>query len=225
MTKELIVSKYNKDISWLHQINNNININVYRKDGIFNKVSENININTHYIDNIGREMYSYFYHILNNYNNLSDILIFSQDDPFDHVENYIDIINSNTEFFNKNCCMCMEEFWGFHWNSIGTMWDMPISKQFQGKVLVCQSNGLPHADPAIYNLDLNKVWDVLFDCSPPSEYEFIPGAHFIVTKKLIQSRPKTFYQKLLSLLEEEHNMPWTLERLIIYIFDKNIKIK
>jgi len=215
MSKEIVVAKYDKDVSWISKINNDVKIVVYRKDGINEKIL--VNTEAYILPNIGREMHSYFYHIYNNYDNLSDFVIFSQDNPFDHIENYIEIINGNVDTWNKHTTLYYEQFWSFHWNSLGTMWSLSNSKQFFGKVLTCPPNS--------YDLDINKTWNKLFVPPPPEEYEFTPGAHFITTREVIHSRPREFYKSILFLLATEYDSPWILERLTPYIFNNNFKIK
>lgn len=220
MSKEIIIAKYNEDVSWINSINNDIKIIIYRKDGI----SEPINNNTFLLENIGREIHSYIYHIFTNYENLSNYLIFSQGNPFDHFENIIDMVNGDIHDWNKYASLYYDGFWGFHWNSIGTMWKMDNSKQFNGYSLICQNNGYPQATQE-YNINLDKTWNKIFNQPPPLEYEFIPGAHFIIDKKLIYSKPKDFYKCILNILEENYFAPWEFERLIPYIFNPKIKIR
>jgi hypothetical protein len=222
MNKEIVIAKYNEDISWINKINNDVKITVYRKDGISEAID---GVNSFLLENIGREIHSYIYHIYNNYENLLEYTIFSQGKPFDHFENIIDMVNSGVEEWNKNTSLYYSGFWGFHWNSIGTMWRMDASKQFNGYSLVCQSNGTPHINLQEYKIDLDKTWNEIFNHPPPSEYEFTPGAHFIITKKLIYSRPKIFYKHILNILEKDYFSPWVFERLIPYLFNPKIIIK
>jgi hypothetical protein len=222
MNKEIIIAKYNEDVSWVDKINKNTKITIYRKDGIPEPINNN---NTILLENIGREIHSYIHHIFYNYETLSDYLIFSQGNPFDHFENIIDIVNGDVNNWNEHTSLYYDGFWGFHWNSIGTMWKMDASKQFNGHSLICQSNGSPQINPQEHNIDLDKMWHEIFNQSTPIEYEFVPGAHFIVTKELVYSRPKSFYNHLLSILKNDYFSPWVFERLIPYIFNNNFKTK
>ena len=94
MSKSLVISHYNEDLSWLAGIDKDISIFLYTKSGIMPDIhSENIKIEM--LENIGKEQQTYFHHILNNYNNLTDYVYFSQAKFDDHSHNFIDKLNNN----------------------------------------------------------------------------------------------------------------------------------
>ena len=58
--------------------------------------------NTIILPNKGREGHTYFKHIVDNYYNLTDFIIFLQGNPFDHSPNIIDNLNKirlDTDFY------------------------------------------------------------------------------------------------------------------------------
>lgn len=90
----LIVARYNEDIDWVKAYddiaiiyNKGDKINIY-----FNRI---INI-----ENIGREGHTYLYHIINNYNNLSSRVIFTQADPFTHNNTLLFGIDNYDKFID-----------------------------------------------------------------------------------------------------------------------------
>jgi hypothetical protein len=230
MKKELIVAKYDKDVTWITQLNDDVEISVYRKDNILEDILKKDNVKTYFLDNIGREMHTYFHHIYKNYNNLSDYIFFVQDYPFDHWEDVIDVVNSDTtDVFKNRSALNFGDFYGYHFNTIkvhsekgGIMHTMEKSTQHgDGYIISCYSNGFPHDN----HLNVDEVWDILFDEPRPTIYEFIPGAHFCVSKQQIQLRPMEFYDKILKVLDKNNLAPWLLERLVCYIFNPAYKIK
>jgi hypothetical protein len=76
-TAEIVISRYNEDLEWLKNkpfnkysyivYNKGVNNNFYKSDKCKNIIN---------LDNVGREGHTYLYHIINNYDNLSDITIF-----------------------------------------------------------------------------------------------------------------------------------------------------
>ena len=73
MSKGLIISRFNEDISWLKK-HKEFKIYIYNK-------GEKILDNKHNIinlKNVGRESHTWLYHIVNNYHHLDDISIFLQ---------------------------------------------------------------------------------------------------------------------------------------------------
>jgi hypothetical protein len=227
MNKELVIAAYNEDYSWISNVNSDVKITVYRK-GEYNNLDGEIKLEP----NVGRDVHTFFKHICLNYNNLSDMIFFSQDYPFDHVENYIDIINGNIKSCQDNSIVNVGGYYGYHWNSVtvptpraGIMHTLLPSSHFNenGKVLKCYSNGLPHdLNP---NINVNNVWSEIFATPYPPYYEFVPGGHFSITKEQILLRSLQFYEKILFLLESNETMPWNIERLECYIFDNKIKTK
>lgn len=226
MKKEVVISAYDEDYSWILNLNEDVKKTIYRKGNIDSKENEIL-----LEPNVGRDVHTFFKHIYINYNNLSDITFFSQDYPFDHVENYIDIINGDINTWNKESIINFGGYYGYHWNSIkvptprgGIMHTLDPSKQFgTGRILSCQSNGLPH-DPNP-NINVDNVWFELFNHQKPNEYEFVPGGHFSITKEQIKIRSLNFYKKIVELLENDVTMPWNIERLECYIFNSTYKSK
>jgi hypothetical protein len=84
MDTELVVARYNEDLIWLSKVNN-------KKITIYNK-GNNINYNNIKLPNIGRESHTYLTHIIKNYDNLADITIFTQGDPFFHSPDFLNLI-------------------------------------------------------------------------------------------------------------------------------------
>jgi hypothetical protein len=152
------------------------------------------------------------------------ITFFVQDYPFDHWENVIEVINGNHIDFINESKLNIGGYFGYHWNSIGTMWSLsPSNHHNDGRVLICQSNGLPQDNNP--NIDIDKYWRILFENEPPNNYEFIPGGHFGIKNEHAKLRSKEFYQKIVNLLLDSENTPWVIERLECYIFNPNYKTK
>jgi len=73
---ELIISRYNENLEWtLDKPFNNYKYIVYNKGNNDNFEKKNI-VKIINLKNVGRESHTYLYHVINNYNNLSDIIVF-----------------------------------------------------------------------------------------------------------------------------------------------------
>ena len=82
MTKfVIVVSRYNEDISWTKQFEENTVI-IYNKGSAI--THPNIELN-----NVGREGHTYYHYIYENYDNLPEYMAFLQGNPFDHSPNVI----------------------------------------------------------------------------------------------------------------------------------------
>jgi len=198
MTKELVVSYYKEDLTWLNKVKD-YKITVYNKSDI-------VIPNTIKLDNVGREMHTYFHHIVTNYDNLSDWVFFTQAEPFDHVKNYdwvLDVFPNSLSYSKLYIDDC-------HFFSNGV---------FKEK-LVSQSNGSPHHLPV---LNINTLWSSLFTSPPIGEYPFVAGCLFCVTKEQIRMRDISFYEKCKKITEEREQSPWEFERMMFYVFNNKIK--
>ncbi len=218
MTKEIVIAGYDKELSWMSRFHSDIKQTVYRKGEVMQLQSNEIKIEP----NLGRCVHSFFYHIYHNYDNLSDYTFFAQDFPFDHWGNIIDVVN-NTDY-HVYSTLNIGGYFGFHNNTMGTMWAMNESVQHgNGRVLSCDSSGMPQDHNP--NINVNKYWDILFDDEKPPNYEFIPGGHFGISKEHARLRSKEFYKKIIDLLVEDVTAPWMIERLECYIFNPKYKTK
>tara|TARA_Y100000389_G_C17383278_1_gene475567 strand:+ start:407 stop:1066 length:660 start_codon:yes stop_codon:yes gene_type:complete len=218
MTKEIVIAAYDKDLSWTNKLNNNIIKTVYRKGDILPTDEGEIKLKT----NLGRCVHTFFNHIYQNYNNLSDYTFFVQDFPFDHWGNLIEVINGNPEV--QKASLHIGGYYGFHNNTIGTAWKMPPSTQFDsGNVLSCFSNGRPQDHNPL--IDVDKYWGLIFEGNHPPLYEFIPGGHFTITKEHVRLRSRELYKQICDLLTEDVNAPWMIERLECYIFNPKYSTK
>lgn len=223
MNRELVIAAYDNYTDWLSELNPEIKTTVYRKGNLHPIKEGEILIEP----NKGRCVHTFFNHLYNKYENLSDITFFAQDYPFDHWEDITEVINKNKE--EERCQLKIGGYYGFHYNTItipsqkgGIMWNLSPSKHHgNGKVLVCKSNGQPQdGNP---NINVDKYWDLLFTDQKPEEYEFMPGGHFGITKEHAHKRSKQFYKKVVDLLLEDDTAPWMIERLECYIFNPSIK--
>lgn len=191
---EIVVAKYNEDISWLDKVR-------FTKKTVYNKGIDNV---PHAINlpNIGRETQTYFHHIVENYNNLPTWTLFTQANPFDHVKDIESIIN-NLPMSLSEAKINVND--GAYFFSNGHF-RVPITSQ---------SNGSPHHRP---ELEIDELYGLLFDKEPPTEYTFTAGCIFLASKEIILKNSKEFYQKCLKITETRKNAPWEFERMMQYIF-------
>jgi hypothetical protein len=211
MIKDVVISRYNEDISWVENINSDVKVYLYNK-------GENISYNKYLkLPNIGREAHTYLHHICLNYNNLPDYIHFFQGYPFDHTGDCIDIINGNKNVWDLKTQLYYDGYWGYAHNSFGTMWALFPSIHFSGSTLTSELNGNPYHP----GLPIQELWYLLFKSNIPHVLEFTPGNQFTVDKKLITNRSLLFWEDLLYFSENRNTFPWEFERLMPYILHPN----
>jgi hypothetical protein len=193
MTKEIVVAYYRENIEWLENVKD-YKITIYNKS--------HIDIpNTIKLENVGREMNTYFHHIIENYDNLSDVIFFTQGNPLDHVSNYIEILNGYPQTLS---------------NSVLSIGDAHFFSDII--TFICDMYGNPYH----WGLDMNVIWKTVFTSPSPEKIEFTAGCIFCVTKEQIKIRDLSFYQKCLELSVNRERSPWEYERLMSFIFNQKI---
>jgi dTDP-4-dehydrorhamnose reductase len=192
-TKEVIISAYDRDYNWINQLDSNVKVTVYKKG------SEPLPNEILIEPNVGRDVHTFFYHLVHNYNNLSDYTFFAQDYPFDHVENYISLINGGKQLWFDHAKQSVDGCWFFN---------------TQYEILICDKNGSPHHP----NLDIEDMWNKIFTNQCPEILKFTPAGHFCVSKKQVHKLSLDYYKRILNILETDPNSPWIIERLEPYIF-------
>ena len=192
--KELVIAAWDRDYSWVSLLNSDIKVTIYNKN-IENLKENEIPISP----NIGRDVHTFFYHIVKNYDNLSDYTFFSQDYPFDHVMNYFNIINDDVSNWERIAIQKSPGCWFFN-----SYYD----------VFTCDKNGNPHHS----GLDIELIWRQLFDYTIFDYIRFTVAGHFCISKECVHKHPINFYKKILNILETNEQAPWIIERLEPYIF-------
>lgn len=170
---EIAISRYSEDLNWVNPISENCKCTIYNKGGELQV--PNIKLN-----NIGRESHTYLYHIVHNYDNLSDYTIFVQGQPFDHspgfYEHVQNILNSDGNFPD------------FFWLTTN-MFRTDFEYKREPNMSVC-----PY---------LKFAYETIFGEEPNFEsFIFGGGAQFCVSKSRIQERPLSFYENILNIFEK-----------------------
>jgi hypothetical protein len=201
MTKDLIIAHYERDYSWISSLDENVKKIVYTKNESLVNPNEIL-----ITPNLGRCVHTFFYHLYTQYDNLADFTITAQDYPFDHVNNYSDIINGDISVWNEFAQYKVGECWWFC-----TCYHLWTSYMDGG--------------PSHPGLNIPPVWSELFDEPVPHDVIFSAGGHFVVSKEQVRKRPREFYGKVCNILQTNDQGPWIIERLESSIFNENLKIK
>ncbi len=191
----MVVARYNENIDWVKKYKNVI---VYNKGDPTNLYKLQIPFTK--LNNVGREGHTFLYHIINNYENLSNWTVFIQGNPFDHCPNFYEKIDNLFENIENN--LTFNEDFNFLSDTI-----------YYSDIINCPyHSGIP----------LKKVYNDIFETNEEDRpIIFSPGAQFYVSKKLILTKPKIYYEKILKLLDYDINPieGFCIERLWKYIFE------
>lgn len=219
---DIIVVKYKEDTSWVSRLDSNkFNIVLY------NKLDDIDTPNNNNLPNIGKESYAYISHIVNNYYNLSESMIFLHGFPIDHCGNTPEIWNSyfkDINFFNEYCSYYK--------------WPGRNYKELTDKLTTQFINYLNNKN----NFDFHAFGNIL-DCVPilaeqkrllfkklDIDYDpyskFSTGAEFVVPSLYIKNKSLSFWKTLLDLHVRDETfqidpqtMPFILEQSWMDIFN------
>lgn len=173
-----IISRYNHDLSWLKE---------YSDDFVIYDRSETPLPGSIVVPNIGSDIYDKFTYIIDNYDNLPDVAVYTKANIFKYIsKEEFDLIKDNKTFTpiltqhhkeKEGVCFYQD---GIYYE-IGNFWYLGAHP--------------PKSMETAYELArLLGIYDM--------EYiPFAPGAGYILTKEDIRKHSKEFYVKLRSYLD------------------------
>lgn len=173
---------------------------VYDKSNNYNKVQEDVTVIKRI--NEGREGETYLYHIITNYNNLSEYTLFIQDDTEEHITDYDQFKVDTDKMINNNI--------KFHLYNLTWRKGMhPIERTIQ--------NGLCNLH-TLGSLDAIKIACEKNNILLPDIYTTETCAFFLCHKDIILKKPIEFYINLRDWLLEDEKNGFILEHLWKIIF-------
>lgn len=178
------------------------NTYLYSKGGIAQEndsISHDIFRDYTNLPNVGREGQTYLTHIVNNYNSLEDVMIFTQASPFDLtgpvVNNTEEMVaaamqvpaDDVTPFNNQKLFRDEDDWANINWTAAE---EKPWMTENQLKTLV-RANYTPA-----------EFWQFVLEEEHPPAIRAMHGGIFAVRRETIQSRPVEVYQRALQRFQE-----------------------
>lgn len=206
MSYQIVVARYNENIEWLKdEMKNCI---------IYNK-GEKLNISNEIIvENVGRESETYLNYIINNYEKLPDVVVFTQAQISDHrekgdVQYLLHLKNqalnhSKSQNFLTHYDRGVNKYFDKEWN-ISPDGEFFLKDNYKNNQLITFIEW--------FKINIKKDY--------PCPLKFYINALFAVKKELILKNPLEFYKKLI--LEVNHHVNSVeghfFERSWFYIFN------
>lgn len=179
----IIVTRYDEKLSWIEPYLDHCII--------YNKGQEDLPYPSIQLPNIGLEHHSWVYHIVNNYDCLSDYLIFLQGSPHYHFI-------GNVERF-------LDRF---------------LNPETRDKIQVEDPEYIPLTDwyttEDINCTEVLETYTELFEHQPSFQrFEYATCGQFCISSKRIRHYSKDFYEKYLKIFERKNNLDYayTAERM------------
>lgn len=171
-----IVSRYNHDLSWLFD---------YTKDYVLYDRSEIPLSHSKVMPNIGSDLYDKFTYIIDNYDNLPDVAVYTKANLFKYITREEFDCVKNNKVFTPLLTMNHEEKPGISFYQSGIYWEI---------------NNFWYLGAHPTNSDINKLCNLL-GIADMSYVPFAPGSNYILTKENILKHPKKLYEELRSYLD------------------------
>ncbi|RDI39776.1 DUF3431 domain-containing protein [Gluconacetobacter liquefaciens] len=90
---DLVIARYNEDVSWLVNVPDDFNIFLYNKGDELDISNIRSKLKGYFrIQNIGRESDTYLLHIIHNMGKTDSFTVFSQGDPFEHSPDFLRLL-------------------------------------------------------------------------------------------------------------------------------------
>jgi SAM-dependent methyltransferase len=196
---KLIVARYNEDISWVDAFEN---YQIYNK-GEKNLLPHHLE-NSIQLPNVGRESHTYLHHIINNYHNLEDVLIFCQGSLVGHT--YYEDINEFKKHaldidelgFSTN----LSNIAGIEYGPAGTgdnSANFTLSFHHDGKLFYVGPDGRPK-DASVEPYTLGMWWERITGEPYVKSQSVYWGGTFSVKKEFILKRSLESYMRIFGTL-------------------------
>lgn len=207
---KIIVARYSEDVEWLENISD--------KCIILNKGQQLNALNEIMLKNVGRESHSYLWYIIENYDNLPDICVFTQGKISDHnlygdtPDKYLLRLKLEAEMYEKSKPRVT-----FDYNTNSFKWFMPDWNYCLDNFYYFNDNNYRHKKLILF-IDWFKQF---IQPTYPNPMHIYTNALFAVKKELILKHPIEYYKKLIK--EVEYNVNPVeghfFERSWYYIFN------
>lgn len=243
-TADLVVSRFNEDLSWLSEVPDDVRVIVYNKGEkiCVEEWLERIDI-LEDRPNVGREAETYLYHIRSKRSLGSEWIIFSQADPFPHSPDFIDLIGKRDDWrgIQAMSWRWLEE----HNIPPGLVIDLerkdwvaglrvrletfslrtwsPISFHDPGTVLISRDYrehySLPEGSNIAEHFLRLAMWDKLADDAAAADCGvFSYGAIFAVRAERLHDIPELVINRMIFLSLSHHVIAYIFERMWLHIF-------
>jgi hypothetical protein len=192
-----VISRFKEDVSWIKDITDNYIV--------YNKGDDDIpGFKARKMPNVGANQRDIFHFIHENYENLPELMVFVQGDPFDHCKD-----NSFHELIKNRKYTKLAHYpdWPDGYWETNTSWYVPSHTSFirsKGIDYTCR-----YADFHQYASEIFKDYDY------PGILRFPPGSQFIIERRQCLFYPREFWAHLMSIFPEGPNLNGGAEAHII----------
>jgi hypothetical protein len=198
--KEIVVARYNKDITWIPS--NNFGVIIYNKGQSLPKIKQPSFVVKN-VPNRGLDQATFLQYIVDSYDNLPDIVLFAQDDLDVHVYETLNFYNTNTPKGNPtyyiNLMFEEASIFGFSQNAFTYTGFGDFAPSYNFKLpAMYKEHKVPEKFGEWFENNIKRPY-------PKENFLWFKNSIFAVKKEYILSRPKETYQAILDQLQHERS--------------------
>lgn len=194
MRVELVVARYQEDLAWTRNVPADVRVTVYNKGGP-------LTVRARTLPNVGREAHAYLWHIVNQYDALAPLTVFTQGRPFDHAPDLHTVLRAVA-----GGPLTVDKF---KW--LGFLVDTDDRRG--RRLFVPWSKNVLREE-----LPLDEFYERLLGERAPEFFRFYGGAQFMVSAAVVRQRPLAFYRRALELTVSVPLAAHCLERMWDRVF-------
>lgn len=187
---EIVVTRFDESVNWLKNYKNNVTVYNKGKDDMYT------DFDIVKRPNIGRDGEVILYHIINNWENLSEITFFCQGDINDRNDQLI-------TFNDFNRYLSTDSIFFFQ-----------------------KRNDLPHHTCKFLDIpdEFGDIYEEIYEEKYEQNFFWTAGMWISVSRDIIKSAPLKIYQKMLSLITKykshDRAVACLIERLLLHTFTR-----
>jgi len=198
-SQEIVIARYNENLEWIKEEPFNRHpIIVYNKSDNENFSKNNVKKIVK-LPNIGRELHSYFYHIIKNYDNLSDVTIFlpgsaELENKFERSKNIVKTVEktNNTVF----SCIKDDDF-------VENSYDFEINDYLSTN----ENNKMLNKDTSM-KLSETRPYGKWYNSTFTDKEKntcISYNSIIAISRENILQKPKSYYEKLMKEVDDHQN--------------------
>ena len=198
--QEIVVARYNEKLEWISQPPFNKHPVILYNKGDNDDFEQSSNIKRVVsLPNVGREMHSYFYHIIHNYDNLADVTIFLPGSAdLEHKFDRSKLVVSEVERKNTTVFSCWKNE-----NFVKENYNFQIDEYLSTH----KDNQSVNKDAHIQVSNIRPFGNWFESIFTNNEKNSCVSFNSIiaVSRNTILQKPKSYYEKMMDQVDEHHN--------------------
>ncbi len=195
---EVVVCRCGEDLAWTRNLPRGVTLTIYDKTPAPDPGWPG----SQSLPNAGREAHTWLHHLVERYDELADMTVFTQGHPFDHAPDLHRVIRHLAQAEGAT-----PDFW---W--LGFLWETDDARGHPSFIHWTKNRERR-------SLDLAGFFQKLWGEPAPSHVRYVGGGQFALSRQAAHRRPREFYERAreisLSFPDAAHALERTWDRVFL----------